>query len=62
MTLPLPAPALDRDPVLIHQYIRLFGHVPTAAELDRYRRARTRVSLRLPGRARRGTARLIARW
>jgi hypothetical protein len=51
--------ASDRE--LVAQFVRLFGHAPTATELARYRRARSRVALRLPLRARRGAARLIVR-
>lgn len=54
-------PADGRDQALVHQFIRLFGHVPTQAELARYQRARTRVSLRVPGRLRRHAARIIVR-
>lgn len=51
----------ESDGALAQQFIRLFGHSPTAAELDRYRRARSRLRLRQPGRLRRGAARLIVR-
>jgi hypothetical protein len=62
VTHPVPPPVPDPRQVLVHQFIRLFGHVPTEVELERYSRARRRLSLRLPGRMRRGAAHLIARW
>ena len=52
---------LESDPDLVHQFIRLFGRVPSAAELQRYRRARARVGLRLPSRAPRDASRPIVR-
>lgn len=55
-------PLADRDPVLVHQFIRLVGRPPTADELLRYREVRTRAVLRRPGRLRRTAARLITRW
>lgn len=61
MTRSTPPPARDHDPVSVHHFIRLFGHAPTPAELARYRRARARLSLRLPSRIRRGTAKLIVK-
>ncbi|GAB7005633.1 hypothetical protein JCM18899A_31060 [Nocardioides sp. AN3] len=49
------------DQPLIHQFIRLFGHRPTPYELERYERARARLSGHLPARIRRNAARLITR-
>ena len=51
----------EHDRVLVHHFIRLFGHDPTPGELARYRRARNRLHLRLPSRIRRGAARFIGR-
>ena len=57
-----PAPvASTHDQATVHQFIRLFGHVPSPGELERYERARSRVYLRQPRRLRRGAGRLIAR-
>lgn len=55
-------PPSTPDPRLVQQFIRLFGRAPTPGELDRHRRARTRLSLRRPVRLRRGAARFITRW
>jgi hypothetical protein len=51
----------EPDQALVHQFIRLFGRVPTPTELERYERARTRVRLRLPHRVRREAARIVSR-
>lgn len=54
-------PSPEHDPVSVHHFMRLFGHAPTAVELAGYRRARARLSLRLPSRIRRGAAKLIVK-
>lgn len=46
---------------LVHQFIRLFGHRPTPAELLHYRRARAGLAAHLPARLRRHAARMITR-
>ena len=51
----------EPDQALVHQFIRIVGRRPTPEELRRYESARSRRSLRLPSRARRGLARLIVR-
>lgn len=51
----------EPDQALVHRFIRVVGRRPTPDELRRYEEARFRVSLRLPSRVRRGTARLIGR-
>lgn len=62
MTRSVPPSTPDPRQVLERQFIRLFGHAPTPEELERYRRALTLLSLRRPGRLRRGAARFITRW
>jgi hypothetical protein len=51
----------EPDQALVHQFIRVIGRRPNPEELRRYQSARSRVSLRLPSRARGGLARLIVR-
>jgi hypothetical protein len=46
---------------LSYQFSRVFGHSPTASELERYQRARTSLAERLPARVRRRAALLITR-
>jgi hypothetical protein len=53
--------APDSDQALVHQFIRLVGHRPTAEELRRYQHHRTQAALRLSAHLRRSAARLIAR-
>ena len=60
MTQSMPPPNSESDET-VRQFKRLFGHTPTANELVRYQRARTRLILRLPRRVRRSGARLISR-
>ena len=57
-----PATSTDwGDQALVHHYIRVFGRRPTADDLVRYQRARSRLSLGFPARARRRAAQLIVR-
>jgi hypothetical protein len=51
----------ERDQPLVHQFIRLFGRVPTPAELDRYQRSRADAARRLSSRVRQRAAQLIHR-
>lgn len=44
--------------VLVHQFIRLFGRRPSAAELERFRRGQVSPSPTVPGR---GSARVRVR-
>ena len=57
----LTTPRPESDPALADQFVRLFGREPSAAELQRYRRARACVGLRMPSRARHAPPRLIVR-
>ncbi|HEY0888431.1 MAG TPA: hypothetical protein VGE38_02330 [Nocardioides sp.] len=52
-------PVDDRDQPLVHQFIRLFGHRPSAAELAAYARVRADLQARRPVRLK--MARLITR-
>ena len=49
------------DQALAQRFTTLVGRRPTTTELDRYRRTRSRATLRLPHRVRRGAARLVVR-
>ena len=49
------------DQTLTHQFIRLFGHRPSARELQQYERARAGLAAHLPARIRRNAARMITR-
>lgn len=49
------------DQPLIQQFIRLFGHRPTAQELQQYQRARAGLVVYLPARIRRNAARIVTR-
>jgi hypothetical protein len=49
------------DQPIVDQFIRLFGHRPSAQELQRYEHARAGLSAHLPARMRRRAARLITR-
>jgi hypothetical protein len=53
--------AENNDQLLTHRFIRLFGHRPTAQELEHYQRARASLSGHLPARIRRHAARLVTR-
>jgi hypothetical protein len=54
-------PAGTGDQPLVHQFVRLFGHRPSARELQQYERARAGLAAHLPARIRRNAARMITR-
>jgi hypothetical protein len=54
-------PAGAGDQSLTRQFIRLFGHRPSARELQQYERARAGLTAQMPARIRRNAARMITR-